>query len=201
MCEILNKYKTQGETDEKSVIHEVAKDEEIDEVADDENRRYSFPEVVCENRRYSFPEVVCEVLNKYKTQVETDEKSVVHEVAKDEEIDEVAKDENRRYSFPEVVCEVLNKHKTQVETDEKSVVREVASDEEIGEISNGEEIDDVASDEEIDEVASDQLGTINESHCGEESCLSLKPHLPSLPTSAIGTPPERFRNTLNSKLL
>ena len=99
------------------------------------------------------------------------------------------------------MCEVLNKHKTQVETDEKSVVHEVASDEEIDEVSNGEEIDDVASDEEIDEVASDLLGTINESHCGERRCLSLKPRLPSLPTSAIGTPPDRFRNTFNSKLL
>ena len=119
-----------------------------------------------------------------------------HDVAKDEN-----DGKNQKYSFPEVVWEILNKHKTQVETDEKSVVHEVTSDEEIDEVSNGEEIDDVASDEEIDEVASDLLETINEPDCGEKSCLSLKPLLPSLPTSVIGTPPERFRNIFNNKLL
>ena len=180
VCEILNKHKTEVETDEKSVGHEVASDEEIDEVTNDEE----IDEVVNgeeideahfdgKNQRYSFPEVVCEILNKHKTEVETNEKSIGHEVASDEEVDEVTNYEE---------------------------IDEMVNGEEIDEVANNKEIGDVANEEEIDEVASDLLETINEPDCGEKSCLSLKPRLPSLPTSVIGSPPETFRNTFNYKL-
>ena len=219
MFEILNKHKTEVQTNEKSFGHEVSNDEEIDEMVNGEEIDEAHFDG--KNQRYSFPEVVCEILNKRKTAVETDEKSIVHEVSNDEEIDEVTNDEeidemvngeeidephfdgkNQRYSFPEVVCEILNKHKIQVETDAKSIIHEVTNGEEIdemvngeeiGEVANNKEIGDVANDEEIDEVASDLLETIKEPDCGEKSCLSMKPRLSSIPTLAVVTPPKKIQ--------
>ena len=117
LYEILNKHKTEVETNEKSIRHEVSNDEEIDEMVNGEE----IDEVHFDgkNQRYSFPEVVCEVLNKHKIQVETDAKSIVHEVTNGEEIDEMV---NGRE------------------------IDDVANNKEIGDVANDEEIDEVASD-------------------------------------------------------